>query len=76
MNSGNEGHHSEVEVSMDRIIGEDHVMSIIIEMSLEETILEKCKITEVTILEEYIEGIIEMTTLEEVDELQGKTIFM
>ena len=33
-----EGLHSEVEVSMDRIIGEDHVMSIIIEMNLGETI--------------------------------------
>ena len=39
-----EGHHSEVEVSMDRIIGEDHLTSIIIEMILEETILEKHKI--------------------------------
>ena len=30
-----EGHHSEVEVSMDKIIGEDHNMSIIIEMTLQ-----------------------------------------
>ena len=28
-----EGYHSEVEVSMDRIIGEDHNMSILIEMT-------------------------------------------
>ena len=34
-----EGHHSEVEFSMNRIVGEDHVMSVIIEMTLEETIL-------------------------------------
>ena len=32
-----EGHYSEVDVSMDRIIGEVHVMSMIIEMTLEET---------------------------------------
>ena len=55
-------HHSEVEVSMDRIRGQDHVMSIIIEMTLEETISEKHKITEVKILEVGKEGIIEMTT--------------
>ena len=36
---------------MDRIIGKDHNMPIIIEMALEETILEKHKITEVKILE-------------------------
>ena len=39
-----EGHHSEINISMDRIIREDHTMSIIIEMTLEETILEKHKI--------------------------------
>ena len=53
-----EGHHLEVEISTGRIIGEDHIMSIIIEMTLEETTLEKCKITEVKILEVDIEGII------------------
>ena len=42
-------------------------MSIITEMTLKETILEKCKITEVNILEVDIEGITEMTTLEEVE---------
>ena len=40
-----------VEVNMDRVIGEDHFMSIIIEMTLEETILEKCKLAEVKLLE-------------------------
>ena len=70
-----EGHHSVVEVSMDRIIGEDHAMSIIIEMILGETILEKCKITEVKILAMDIEGIIEMTTLEEVEVGPGKEKF-
>ena len=39
-----EGHHSEVEVSTDRMIGEEHNMSILIEMTLGETILENCKI--------------------------------
>ena len=61
-----EGHHSEVEVNVDRIIEEDHIMSIIIEMTLEETILEKCKITDVKIIEVDIEGITEMTNLKEV----------
>ena len=42
-------------------------MSIIIEMTLGEIIIERFKITEVTILEVDIEGIIEITTLEEVD---------
>ena len=40
---------------MDTIIGKDHVMSIIIEMTLEETILEKHKITEVKSVEVDIE---------------------
>ena len=39
-----EGHHSEVEVCMDKIIEEDHMMSMIIEMTLEETILETAKL--------------------------------
>ena len=46
---------------------EDHVMLIIIEKTTGKTILEKCKITEVNILEVDIEGIIEMTTLKEVE---------
>ena len=52
---------------MDKIIGEDQVTSIIIEMTLDETILENCKITEVRILEVDIEGITETITLEEVE---------
>ena len=52
---------------MDKIIGEDQVMSIIIEMTLEETILDNCKITEVRILEVDIEEITETITLEEVE---------
>ena len=62
-----EGHHSEVEISMDRIIEEDHNMSVLLEMTLEQTISEKCKILEVRILEVDIEGIIAMITLEEVE---------
>ena len=69
-----EGHHSEVEDSMDRGIGKEHIMLIIIEMTLEETILEKCKIIEVKILEVDIEEITEMTTIEEV-EVWRKTVF-
>ena len=64
--------HSEVEVSMDRIIGEDHITSIIIEMTLEETILEKCEITELKVLEGGIEGITEMPTYKEVEVGLGK----
>ena len=52
---------------MDRIIGKDCIMSI----TLEETILEKCKITEAKNLEVDIEGIIEMITLEEVEVSPG-----
>ena len=44
-----EGHHSKVEVNMDRIKRKDHVMSISIEMTVEETILEIGKITKVKI---------------------------
>ena len=56
------GQHSEVEVNMERIIGEDHNMSILIDMTLK-----KCKIIEVKILEVDIEIITEMTILEEAE---------
>ena len=65
-------HHSEVEVSMDRIIGEGHNTLIPIEMILGEKILGECKIIEVRILEVDIEVIIEMKTLEEVGVGLGK----
>ena len=39
-----EGHHAEVEVRTDRIIGEDHVMSMIIEITLEETFFRNTKL--------------------------------
>ena len=54
------------------MIGEDHIMSIIIEMTLDETILDKCKLTEVRILEMDIEGITETTTLKVVEVGLGK----
>ena len=44
-----EGHHSEAEVSMDKIIGEDHIMLILIEVVLGKTVLEEQKITKVKI---------------------------
>ena len=47
-------------------------MLIITETITEEAILEICNITEVKILEVEIEGIIEMTTLEEVEVDLGK----
>ena len=62
-----EEYHTEVEVSMDKITDVDHVMSIIIEMTLGETILEMYKITEVKIIEVDIEGTIEMTIVEEAE---------
>ena len=65
-------YHSWVEVSMDRIIEECHNMSMLIEVTLGETILEECKIIEVKILEVDIELIIEMTILEEVEVDLGK----
>ena len=67
-----EGHHSEVEVNMGRIIKEDHSMSILIEMNLGETIFKKCKAIEVKISEVDVELIIEMTTLEKVEVGLGK----
>ena len=62
----------EVEVSTDRIIEKGHNMLTSIEMILEETILEECKIIEVRIFEVDIEIIIQMTTLEEVEVGLGK----
>ena len=67
-----EGYHSEIEVNMDRIIGEDYSMLIHKDMTLVETILEKCIITQVKISEVDIEVIIEITTLEEVEVGLGK----
>ena len=67
-----EGHQSGVEVSLDRITGEDHNMSIHIEITLGKTISEKHKIIEVKILEVDIEVIIETTTSEKVELGVGK----
>ena len=53
--------------SLHKIIEEDHVMSIITELTLEETILEICKIMDIKILEVDTEGIIEMIILEDVE---------
>ena len=62
-----EEHQAEVEVSMDKSIEEDCIMSIILKITIEDTILEICKIREVKILEVDTEGIIEMIILEEVE---------
>ena len=59
-------HQIEVEVSMDKIIEEDHIMLITIEMIIEEIISEIHKITEIKILKVDTEGIIEIIILEEV----------
>ena len=67
--------HLGVELSTDRIIKEGCNMLIIIEMILEEEILGKCKIIEVSIIEVDIEEIIEMTILEEIEVGLGKTVF-
>ena len=50
---------------MDKIIEEDCIMLITIEMIIEEMISEMCKIIEVKILEMDTEGIIETIILEE-----------
>ena len=64
-----EEHHTELEeeVSTDKIIEEDHVMSITIEMIIEDTIPEICKIIGVRILEVDTKEIREIITLEEVE---------
>ena len=59
--------HLGTELSMDRITEEGCNMLIIIEMTLEEEILEECKIIEASIIEVDIEAVIEMITLEEVE---------
>ena len=59
--------HLEVELSMDRTIEESRDVLTIIEMTLGEEILEKCKIIEVKALEVDTEVPIDMRTLEEVD---------
>ena len=51
---------------MHKLIEEDHIMLITIEMIMEEIILEICKITEVKILEIDTQEIIEMIILKEV----------
>ena len=51
-------------LGMDRVIEEGHNMLIIIEMTLGEGILGKCKIMKVSIIEVDIEATIEMTALE------------
>ena len=64
--------HFEVEHGMDRTIEEGHNMLIIIEMTLGDEILGKCKIIEVSIIDVDIEKTIEMTILEEVEADPGK----
>ena len=68
-------YHLELELSMDKIIEEGHKMLIIIEMTLGEEYLVKCKIMEVSIIEVEIEAIIEMTALEDVEVGLRKTVF-
>ena len=61
-----EGHQAKVVISMDRVIEEDYIMSISIEMTTEGIILGIYKIIEVKILEMGTEGNIEMIILEQV----------
>ena len=58
--------HLEVELRMERIIGEGHNIITIKEVNLGEEILEEGRIIEVTILEVNVEVTIEMKILEEV----------
>ena len=64
--------HLGVELDMDKIIKEGCNMLIIIEMTLGEEILGKCKIIEVSIIEVDIETFIEITILEEVEVGPGR----
>ena len=64
--------HLGVELSMDRIIEEDCSMLIIIEMTLGQEIIWKCKTIEVSIIEVDIETTKEMTILKEVEADPGK----
>ena len=64
--------HLGIELDMDRIIEEGHYMSIIIKNTLEEEILGKWKIIEVSIIEVDIETTIEMTISQEVEVGPGK----
>ena len=65
-----------VELGIDRITEEGNNMLLIIEMTLGEEILGKCKIKEISIIDVNIETIIEMTNLEEVDVGLGKEIIL
>ena len=60
-----EGHQTEVEVSIDRIIEEDCIMLITLELIIEEIISEICRIIEVKVLKVDMEGNIKMIILEE-----------
>ena len=62
-----EEYQAEVEASMDKIIEEDCITLIIIEMAIGGTISEVSKIKEVKSSEVLTEGIIEMIILEEVE---------
>ena len=44
-------HHIDIEVRIDKVMEEDHIIPMTIEVTIEETILEIHKITEVNILE-------------------------
>ena len=59
--------HTEVELSLDNIIEEDHSMIKITEVILGKEILKECRISEVRILEVDIEVALGMKILEQVE---------
>ena len=67
--------HTDVEHNIDRIKEVGYNMITIVEMTLGEEILEKCKTIEVKISEVYVEVTTEMKTLEEVEVGLGETVF-
>ena len=71
-NSGDRSMSLGVELSMDKITEEGCNMLIILEMTLGEEILGKCKSIEVKILEGDMEAIMERTSMEEVEIGLGK----
>ena len=67
-----EEHQTEIEVNVDKIIEEDCVVLIIIEMIIEEIISEICKIIEVKILDVNTKGVVETIIFKEVEVGLGK----
>ena len=67
-----EGHHTKVDVSMDKVIEEDHIMSITIAVTIEWTIFRNMQNYRGQDFRDDIEEIIKMIILEEGEVGLGK----